>query len=72
MDLFNYMSITHNYTSIYIIIMLYVHLQEYSMIISTLLVNIYSNVTEQDMNNLRKLAEQQKSQQVLKIKKIEF
>ena len=30
---------------------------------------IYSNVTEQDMNNLRKLAQQQKNQRALKIKK---
>ena len=30
--------------------------------------SIYSNVTEQDLNNLRKLAEQQKEQQALKIK----
>ena len=30
--------------------------------------SIYSNVTEQDMNNLRKLAEQQKNQRDLKIK----
>ena len=30
--------------------------------------SIYSNVTEQDMINLRKLAEQQKSQRTLKIK----
>ena len=30
--------------------------------------SIYSNVTEQDMINLRKLAEQQKSQRALKIK----
>ena len=31
--------------------------------------NIYSNVTEQDLNNLRKLAEQQKEQRALKIRK---
>ena len=31
--------------------------------------SIYSNVTEQDMINLRKLAEPQKSQRALKIKK---
>ena len=30
--------------------------------------SIYSNVTEQDLNNLRKLAEQQKNQRALKIK----
>ena len=30
--------------------------------------SIYSNVTEQDLNNLRKLAEQQKSQRLLKFK----
>ena len=30
--------------------------------------SIYSNVTEQDFNNLRKLAEQQKNQRALKIK----
>ena len=30
--------------------------------------SIYLNVTEQDMINLRKLAEQQKSQRALKIK----
>ena len=30
--------------------------------------SIYSNVTEQDLDNLRKLAEQQKNQQALKIK----
>ena len=29
--------------------------------------NNYSNVTEQDLMNLRKLAEQQKNQRVLKI-----
>ena len=29
--------------------------------------SIYSNVTEQDLNNLRKLAEQQKEQRALKI-----
>ena len=28
----------------------------------------YSNLTEQDLNNLRKLAEQQKNQRALKIK----
>ena len=31
--------------------------------------SIYSNVTEQDLINLRKLAEQQKEQRALKIKK---
>ena len=31
--------------------------------------SIYSNVTEQDLENLRKLAEQQKNEQALKIKK---
>ena len=30
--------------------------------------SIYSNVTEQDLDNLRKLAEQQKEQRALKIK----
>ena len=30
--------------------------------------SIHSNVTEKDLNNLRKLAEQQKNQQALKIK----
>ena len=30
--------------------------------------SIYSNVTEQDMNNLRKLAEQQKNQRAIRIK----
>ena len=30
--------------------------------------SIYSNVTEQDLNNLRKLAEQQRNQRALKIK----
>ena len=30
--------------------------------------SIYSNVTEQDLDNLRKLAEQQKQQRALKIK----
>ena len=30
--------------------------------------SIYSNVTEQDLDNLRKLAEQQKNQRALKIK----
>ena len=30
--------------------------------------SIYSNVTEQDLNNLRKLAEQQENQRALKIK----
>ena len=30
--------------------------------------SIYSNITEQDMENLRKLAEQQKNQRALKIK----
>ena len=30
--------------------------------------SIYSNVTEQDLNNLRKLAEQQKNEKALKIK----
>ena len=30
--------------------------------------SIYSNVTQQDMNNLRKLAEQQKNQRAVKIK----
>ena len=34
--------------------------------------SIFSNVTEQDMNNLRKLAEEQKSQRAPKIKKKEF
>ena len=32
--------------------------------------SVLSNVTEQDLNNLRKLAEQQKKQRALKIKKI--
>ena len=32
--------------------------------------SIYSNVTEQDLTNLRKLAEQQKDQRALKIKNI--
>ena len=32
--------------------------------------SIYSNVTEQDLNNLRKLAIQQKEQRALKIKNI--
>ena len=31
--------------------------------------SIYSNVTEQDLINLRKLVEQQKEQRALKIKK---
>ena len=31
--------------------------------------SIYSNVTEQDLDNLRKLAEQQKKQRAHKIKK---
>ena len=30
--------------------------------------SIYSNVTEQDLDNLRKFAEQQKEQRALKIK----
>ena len=30
--------------------------------------NIYSNVTEQNLDNLRKLAQQQKEQRALKIK----
>ena len=30
--------------------------------------SIYSNVTEQDLDNLRKLAEQQKEQRAIKIK----
>ena len=30
--------------------------------------SIYSNVTEQDLDNLRKLAQQQKEQRALKIK----
>ena len=30
--------------------------------------SIYSNVSEQDLNNLRKLAEQQKNERALKIK----
>ena len=30
--------------------------------------SIYSNVTEQDMINLRKLAEQQRNQRALKLK----
>ena len=30
--------------------------------------SIYSNVTEQDLENLRKLAEQQKEQRAIKIK----
>ena len=30
--------------------------------------SIYSNVTEQDLDNLRKLAEQQKEERALKIK----
>ena len=30
--------------------------------------SIYSNVTEKDLDNLRKLAEQQKNQRALKIK----
>ena len=32
--------------------------------------SIYSNVTEQDLINLRKLAEQQKEQRALKINRI--
>ena len=31
--------------------------------------SIYSNVTEQDLNNLRKIAEQQKNQRAFKNKK---
>ena len=31
--------------------------------------SIYSNVTERDLINLRKLAEQQKEQRALKVKK---
>ena len=31
--------------------------------------SIYSNVTEKDLDNLRKLAHQQKEQRALKIKK---
>ena len=38
------------------------------MIISSLQMSIYSNVTEQDLINLRKLTEQQKKQRNLKIK----
>ena len=38
------------------------------MIISTLQMSICSNLTEQDLNNLRNLAEQQKIQRALKIK----
>ena len=34
--------------------------------------SIYSNVTEQDLNKLRILAEQQKKQRALKIKKKSF
>ena len=30
--------------------------------------SIYSNVTEDDLNNLRKLADQQKNERALKIK----
>ena len=40
----------------------------HSMIISTLQMSIYSNVTEQDLINLRKLSEQQKNERELKIK----
>ena len=43
-------------------------LNSHSMTISTLWMSVYSNVTEQDLNNLRKLAEQQKQQRALKIK----
>ena len=35
---------------------------------STLYMSIYSNITEQDLIKLRKLAEQQKNQPALKIK----
>ena len=38
------------------------------MTISLLEMSLHSNVTEQDLNNLRKLAEQQKNQRALKIK----
>ena len=41
-----------------------------SMIISTLQMSIYSNVTEQELINLRKLAEQQKEQRALENKNI--
>ena len=34
--------------------------------------SIYSNVTEQDLDNLHKLAQQQKEQRALKIKKKNF
>ena len=34
--------------------------------------SVYSNVTEEDYINLRKLAEQQKQERVLKIKKKNF
>ena len=39
------------------------------MTVSTLWMSVYSNVTEQGLINLRKLAEQQKNQRALKIKK---
>ena len=38
------------------------------MIISTFYISIYSNVTEEDLINLGKLTEQQKTQRALKIK----
>ena len=38
------------------------------MIFSTFQISIYPNVTEQDLINLRKLAEQQKDQRAIKIK----
>ena len=41
----------------------------YSVIIPTLKKSIYPNVTEQDLINLRKLADQQEEQRVLKFKK---
>ena len=43
-------------------------MNSYLMIISLLQLSIYSDVTEQDLINLRKIAEQQKNQRSLKIK----
>ena len=46
----------------------YTILNSYSTLISTLYISKYSNVTEQQLINLHKLAEQQKTQRDLKFK----
>ena len=58
----------YNYICTYTEDYIYNYTSNYSMIISTLQMSIYPNVTDQDLINVRNLAEQQKNKGTLKIK----